>query len=221
MYLLFIIGLFLLFSLPLFSGIMTSHFFKWEFKTGRFKRLFFYGMFFYLIARLILLITGVFFNSPYEKLFLFLYLWINETVVLLLVALAGYLLLLKKDLFRQNSYKEYPFVFSYISGFFALSGLTKIVGNFFNLDSYMLFLYPFICIIALVLFSIIIIEAGTRHGYVSILIYSLLFPVSLLLALVPWFYYLNHNLYSIGILLISLLSVGGVFFILKKDYILN
>ncbi|MDA3937693.1 MAG: hypothetical protein PF693_00060 [Spirochaetia bacterium] len=214
-------SLFLLFSVPLFSGIMISHYFKWEFNTERFKKLFFSGLFFYLIARIILLLIGIFYNIYYDKLSLFLYLWINEIVVVLLVALAGYFLMLKKDLFRQNSYKEYPFMFSYISGFFILSGLTKIIGNFFNFDSYILFIYPFISIILLVFFSIIIIEASTKRGYISVLIYSLLIPVSLLLALVPWFYYLNYTLISIGILLASLVGIGVVFFILKKDYNLN
>ena len=219
MFLLIVISLFLLFSVILFSGIVISYFFKWDFNTGRFKKVFFIGMFFYFVAQIILLLISSFFTIKYNQTYLFMYLWIKEVFVIIIVILSGYFYLLKKGLFRQDSYREFPYIFSYTSGFFALSGLIKIVTSLLKFDAYILFLYPVICIILLLLFSIIIIEAGTRRGYVSVLIYSLLLPLSLLVALVPWFYYLNYILAAIGVAVASLSIAGVLFYILKKDYI--
>ncbi|MCK5153170.1 MAG: hypothetical protein KAQ93_02330 [Spirochaetales bacterium] len=218
MYILFIISSFLLLSVPMFSGIIVSLYFKWDFNSDRFKKVFFMGIFFYVIAQIILLLVGLFFRIDYDKSSFYIYLWITEFLILILTALAGYLLMLSRGFFRQDSYREFPFIFSYVSGFLSLAGLTKIVNSLFKFDAYILFIYPVICIALLLFFSIIIIEAGTRRGYISILIYSLLIPLSLILPLAPWFYYLNYFPAVIGVSLVSFFSAGALFFILKKDY---
>ncbi len=218
MYISFIISSFLLISVPLFSGLVISRYFKWDFISSRFKQVFFMGTVFYILARVLLLLIGIMYRINYDKSSLFLYLWINEIFIVLLAASAGYFILLKKGMFRQDSYREFPLIFSYSSGFFALSGLSKIVDSLLKFDAYILFLYPLINIVLLLLFSIIIIEAGTRRGYISILIYFLLLPLSLVLILVPWFYYTNYIPAAIGIALSSLAGSSGLFYMLKKDY---
>jgi len=221
MFLLIIISSFLLFSVILFSGIVISHFFKWDFNTERFKQVFFMGMLFYLAVQLILFLISFFFTIKYDQTYLFIYIWVREFFVIFSVVLSGFFYMLKKGMFRQDSYREFPFIFSYISGFFALSGLTKIVNSLFKFDSYILFIYPVICIVLVLFVSIIIIEASTRRGYISILIYSLLLPLSLLLTLAPWFYYLNYFLAAIGVALVSFFGAGVLFYALKKDYTRN
>ena len=221
MYLLFVISSFLLISIPLFSGIMVSLFFRWDFSSGRFKKVFFMGVLSYVFAQVILLIVGFFYKINYDSVSLYMYYWVNENLVILLAALAGYFLMLKKGLFRQDSYREFPYIFSYASGFFALSGLREIVSSLLKFDAYILFIYPLVRIVLLLLFSIIIIEASTRKGYVSILIYSLLLPLSLVLVFVPWFYYINYFPASIGITLALFTGTMGLFYLLKKDYIRN
>lgn len=221
MYLSFIISSFLLISVPLFSGLVISRYFRWDFVSSRFKQVFFMGAFFYILARILLLLAGILYKINYDRSSLFLYLWFNDIFILLLIALAGYFLLLKKGLFRQDSYREFPFIFSYASGFFALSGLSKIVDSLLKFDAYILFIFPLIQIVLLLLFSIIIIEASTRRGYLTILIYSLLLPMSFAVILVPWFYYINYYPAAIGIAAAVLAGSFGLFYILKKDYIRN
>ena len=221
MYISFIISFFLLISIPLFSGIAVSLFFKSDFISGRFKKVFFMGMFFYVLVQILLLLVGLFYKINYDKSALFIYLWINEIFIVLLFALAGYFLMLRKGLFRQDSYREFPFIFSYASGFFAFSGLSKIVNSLLKFDAYILFIFPVIRIVVLLLFSILIIEASTRRGYVSILIYSLFLPLTLLLALVPWFYYINYFPAAIGVTLAIFAGAFVLFYLFKKDYIRN
>lgn len=221
MYILFIISSFLLLSLPLFSGIIVSQYFRWDFNSGRFKQVFFTGMFFYVISQVLLLLIGLFFEINYNKLPLYIYLWMNEFFIILIVAFAGYFLLSIRGFFKKDSFREFPYIFSYASGFLFFAGLIKIVNSLFMFDVYILFIYPFICFALLLFFSIIVIEASTRRGYISILIYSLLIPLSLLFALVPWLYYLNYFSAAMGVVLVSLFGVGALFFFLKKDYIRN
>jgi len=219
MFLLLIVSSFLLLAVPVFTGIMVSIFFRWDFNKDRFKKVFFMGMFFFLIAQILLQIIGLFYSMNYDELPLFFNLWIKEIFIILLVAVSGYFLLLKKGIFREGSYREFPFIFSYLSGYFFLSGLIKIIDSLFKFDTYILFLYPVICIVMVMLISIIIIEAGTRRGYISILIYSLLLPLSLGIALVPWLYYLSHSTVALGLAFVVLLGSGVIFYMLKKDYI--
>ena len=217
----FIISFFLLVSIPLFSGIAVSLFFKQDFIYGRFKKVFFMGMFFFVLAQVLLLLIGFFYKINYDKSSLFIYFWFNESFIVLLAALAGYFLMLRKGIFRQDSYREFPFIFSYASGFFALSGLSKIVNSLLKFDAYILFIYPVIRIVLLLLFSILIIEASTRRGYVSILIYSLFLPLSIIIALVPWLYYINYFPAAIGITLAVIAGALVLFYLFKKDYIRN
>jgi hypothetical protein len=221
MFLSIVISSFLLLSIPLFSGMVVSVFFSWDLSLERFKKVFFTGMAFYVIAQLILIIIKFFYKVNYDNISLFIYFWVTEIFIVLLVIMAGYILLLKKGLFRQDSYREFPFVFSYASGYFALFGLTKIINSLFKFDSYILFIYPIVCIILLLLFSIIIIEAGTRRGYISKLIYSLILPISLVVCLIPWFYYLSYYIAAIVTAFVALSCTVAVFYMLKKDYVRN
>ncbi len=221
MYLSFLISLFLLFSLPLFFAIIVSLFFKWDFSIGRFKKAFFIGMLAFVIAQFIILIVRYFYKASYETIPLFLYIWITDILVLLAIIIIGYLLMVRKGFFRQDSYREYPFILSYTGGFLVLTGLVKILNSLLKFDSYILFLYPFICMTILLSFSIIIIEAGTRRGYSSVLMYGLLLPLSLVLALISWLYYTNYIIAAVGITLVVFVGSGIIFFLLKKDYIRN
>lgn len=219
MYLSFIISLFLLFSLPLFFAIIVSLFFKWDFSTGRFKKAFFIGMLVFFAEQLILLIVRFFYKVSYETIPLFLYIWITDILVLLVIIITGYFLLARRGFFRQDSYREYPFILSYTGGFLFLTGLAKIVNSLLRFDGYILFLYPFVCMTILLSFSIIVIEAGTRRGYSSLLMYGLLLPLSLILALISWLYYTNYIIAAVGITLAVFVGSGMFFFLLKKDYI--
>ena len=221
MHLSFLISLFLLFSFPLFFAIIVSLFFKWDFNIGRFKNVFFIGILAFIIAQLVLLIVRFFYKVSYETIPLFLYIWITDILVLLIVIIIGYLLMERKGFFRQDSYREYPFVLSYTGGFLVLTGLAKIVNSLLKFDSYILFLYPFICMTMLLSFSIIIIEAGTRRGYRSVFMYGLLFPLSLVFALTSWLYYTNYIPAAVGVTLVGFVGSGLVFSLLKKDYIRN
>lgn len=221
MYFSVLTSLFLLFSVPVFFLLVIMLFFKWDLSIGRFKKAFFMGMSVFIAAQIILFLITFFYKMNYEKLPLFIHIWITDVLILLLTALSGYLLMVKTGFFRQDSYREYPFILSYTGGFLVLTGLVRIAGSLFKFDGYKLFLYPFICMTILISFSIIVIEAGTRRGYVSVLMYSLLFPLSLLLALIPWLYYINYILASIGVGVASFVVAGLVFFLLKKDYIRN
>lgn len=219
MFFILIISSFLLFAVPVFTGTMISIYFKWDFNKNRFKKVFFMGMLFYLLAQASLLIIGIFYPVNYNQLPLFFNLWIKEIFVIILIAASGYFLMLKKDMFRVGSYREYPFIFSYLSGFFFLSGLIKIISSLFKFDTYILFLYPLISISMIMLISIILIEAGTRRGYTSILFYSLLLPLSLGMVLVPWSYYLSYIPAALGLTFVVLFGSGITFYVLKKDYI--
>ncbi len=219
MYFTFITGLFLLLSVPLFFAIIVTLLFKWDSHVSRFRKAFFIGLSVFIASQIILLFIGFFYKVNYEKLPLFIHIWITDILVLLVVVSMGYFLMVKKGLIRQDSYREYPVVFSYAGGFMVLSGLAKIVDSLLKFDSYMLFLYPFICMTLLIAFSITIIEAGTRRGYISILMYVLLFPLSLILALIPWLYYTNYIMASVGVMLVIFSGTGLVFFLLRKDYI--
>jgi len=218
MYLSLIVSSFLLFAIPLFSGILIILFFRRDFSLERFKKVFFIGLIFYLIAQMILLIFGHFYEANYDKLPLFIYLWVHEDFIIILAALAGYYLLLKNGLVRQDSYRDFSLVFSYTSGFLVLSGLIRIISSSLKFDAYKLFLFPMICFVLLLLFPIILIEAGTRRGYISILIYSLFLPLSLVLAVIPWLFYLNYYVTATGVALAALSGAGVLFFILKKGY---
>ena len=213
--------MFLLFSVPLFFIIVVTLFFKWDSGAGRFKKSFFMGMAVFVVAQIILLLIGFFYKINYEKLPLFIYIWITDIFVLLIAALAGYLLLVKNGFFRQDSYREYPFILSYTGGFLVLSGLAEIIKSLLKFDGYILFLYPFICMTMLISFSIIVMEAGTRRGYSSVLTYSLLFPISLLLSLIPWLYYINYIPAAVGIVLLGFIAAVILFLLVKKDYIRN
>ncbi|MCK5200108.1 MAG: hypothetical protein KAR21_17245 [Spirochaetales bacterium] len=219
MYFTLMTSLFLLFSVPLFFAIVVTLFFKWDSSINRFKKAFFTGLSFFIAAQIILLLIGLVYKVNYEKLPLFIYIWITDLLVLLIILSAGYFLMVKNGFFRQDSYREYPVVFSYTGGFMVLAGLARTVNSLLKFDGYMLFLYPFVCMILLISFSIIIIEAGTRRGYIPVLLYALLFPLSLLLALIPWLYYTNYIPAAVGITLLAFISTGLVFFLLKKDYI--
>lgn len=221
MYFTFMTSLFLLFSVPLFFAIVVTIFFKWDSSINRFKKAFFMGISFFIVAQIILLLIGHIYKVNYEKLPLFIYIWITDVLVLLLIVSIGYFLMVKNGFFRQDSYREYPVVFSYMGGFMVLAGLVRIVDSSLKFDGYMLFLYPFMCMTMLTAFSIIIIEAGTRRGYISVLIYALLFPLSLLLALIPWLYYTNYIPGAVGVILLAFIGTGLVFFLSKKDYIRN
>lgn len=214
-------SMFLLFSVPLFFIIIVTLFFKWDSGVGRFKKSFFAGMAVFVVSQIILLLIGFFYKINYDKISLFFYIWITDILILLLSLLAGYLFLVKNGFFRQDSYREYPFVLSYTGGFLVLTGLAEIVNSLLKFDGYILFFYPFICMTILISFSIIIIEAGTHRGYASVLLYSLFFPLSLLLALVPWLYYINYVTAASGVMLAGFIGAGLVFFLLKKDYVRN
>ncbi|MEA1911698.1 MAG: hypothetical protein U9N32_08525 [Spirochaetota bacterium] len=170
------------------------------------------------MAQLVLLILGHFYETAYDKLPLFIYFWVYEDFIIILTAIAGYYLLLKKGFVRQDSYRDFPLVFSYTSGFLVLSGLVRIISSLLKFDAYKLFLFPMLCFVLLLLFPIILIEAGRRRGYISILIYSLFLPLSLVLAVVPWLFYLNYYLSATGVALAALSGAGVLFFVLKKDY---
>ena len=98
MYLSFIISLFLLFSLPLFFAIIVSLFFKWDFSTGRFKKAFFIGMLVFFAEQLILLIVRFFYKVSYETIPLFLYIWITDILVLLVIIIL--------QIVTMNNYQE-------------------------------------------------------------------------------------------------------------------
>ena len=221
MYFTFMTSLFLLFSVPLFFAIIVTLFFKWDSIVNRFKKAFFVGISVFIAAQIILLLIGFFYRVNYEKLPLFIHIWITDILILLAVVSIGYFIMVKYGFFRQDSYREYPVVFSYAGGFMVLAGLAKIVDSLLKFDDYMLFLYPLVSMTLLTAFSIIIIEAGTRRGYISVLMYALLFPLSLLLALIPWLYYTNYIPAAVGVTLMAFFGTGLVFFLLKKDYIRN
>ena len=221
MYFSILTSMFLLFSVPLFFAIVVTLFFKWDLSASRFKKAFFMGLSVFVVAQIVLLLIGFFYKVNYVKFPLFIYIWISDILVLLLIALMGYLLLVKNSFFRQDSYREYPYILAYTGGFLVLTGLTRIVDSLLKFDGYMLFLYPIVCMTLLLSFSIIIIEAGTRRGYVSALMYSLLFPLSLLLALIPWLYHTNYIPAAVGVALFTFTGAGLVFLLLKKDYIRN
>ena len=65
----------------------------------------------------------------------------------------------------------------------------------------------------------ILIEGGTRRGYISIIIYTLLLPLSIVLSIIPWLYYLNYIIAAFGFTFALLTGSLTGFFILKKDYI--
>lgn len=219
MYFTFLASLFLLFSVPVFFAIVVTLFFKWDSSVNRFKKVFLMGLSAFIAAQIILLLIGFFYKVSYEKLPLFFHIWITDILVLIVVASMGYFLMVKNSLIRQDSYREYPIVFSYTGGFMFLAGLAKIVESLLKFDGYMLFLYPFMCMTLLVAFSTIIIEGGTRRGYIQVLMYTLLFPLSLLLALIPWLYYTNYTMASVGVMLVAFLGTSLVFFLLRKEYI--
>lgn len=221
MYFTFMTSLFLLFSVPLFFAIVVAIFFKWDSSINRFKKAFFIGISFFIVAQIILLLIGHIYKVNYEKLPLFIYIWITDVLVLLLIVSMGYLLMVKNGFFSQDSYREYPVVFSYMGGFMVLTGLVRIVDSSLKFDGYMLFLYPFMCMTMLTAFSIIIIEAGTCRGYISVLMYALLFPLSLFLALIPWLYYTNYIPGAVGVMLLAFIGTGLVLFLSKKDFIRN
>lgn len=221
MYFTFMTSLFLLFSVPLFFAIVVTIFFKRDSSINRFKKAFFIGISFFIVAQIILLLIGHIYKVNYEKLPLFIYIWITDVLVLLLIVSMGYLLMVKNGFFRQDSYREYPVVFSFMGGFMVLAGLVRIVDSSLKFDGYTLFLYPFMCMTMITAFSIIIIEAGTRRGYIPVLMYALLFPLSLLLALIPWLYYTNYIPGAVGVMLLAFIGTGLVFFLSKKDYMRN
>ena len=215
----FVISFFPVFFLFIFTLFMISYFFNWDIITNRFKKLFFIGMLNFIIAKFIVLLIHFFYKINYDKIPLFFYLWISEILVLTVFLLFTYKLLIRWGLLRPDSYREYSIIFSYSSGFFALTGLTKVIGSQLKLDSYIIFIYPLVSLILLILYSIILIEAGTKRDYKSYLLYSLLLPLSLLLALIPWLYYINYIQASYGLTFISLIGSFVAFYLLKKDYI--
>jgi len=214
-------SLFPIFCLLISSLIIINHFLKWDIITARFKKLFFIGFLNFAVAKIFTIFIHFFYKVNYDKLPLFFYLWISEILIFTVFLVITYLLIVRRGLLRFDSYREYPFVFSYISGFLVLSGVAMVFGNQLKVDSYILFIYPVVCIIILLLYSVIFIEAGTRRSYKSYLLYSLLLPLSLILALIPWLYYINYIFASFGLTLVTLIVSISVFSLLKKDYIRN
>ncbi len=219
MFLSILMSLFPIFCLFIFTLIIINHFFKWDIITVRLKNLFFIGILNFIVAKFFTIFIHFFYKVNFDKLPLFFYLWISEILVFTVFLLITYLLLVRRGLLRFDSYREFPYIFSYVSGFLALSGLTRVVGSQLKVDSYILFIYPIVCIILLLFYSVIFIEAGTRRDYRSYLLYSLLLPLSLVLALIPWLYYINYIFASFGLALILLIVSISVFFFLKKDYV--
>ena len=215
----FFISFFPVFFVFIFVLLFINLFFKWGAVTARLKKLFFIGMLNFVVAKFVILLIHFFYKINFDKIPFFFYLWISEILVFSVFLLFTYQVLIRLGLLRPDSFREYPYVFSYISGFFTLAGLTAVVGSQLKLDSYIVFIYPIVCLTLLLSYSIIFIEAGTRQNYKSFLLYFLLLPLSLILAFIPWLYYLNYARVSLGLALITLTGSFVVFFFLKKDYV--
>ncbi len=214
-----LISLFLLLTIPLIYIFSISVFFQHESGKRNFKRAFFSGMFLFVFVQVIYQLIKLFYKVNYEWFPLYLYLWATEILPYVLVLTAGYFLLVRKGVFRQDSYLEYPYVFSFTAGVLVLSGLFRSVNSLLKFDSYILFLFPFLTVSLLVIFPVIVIEAGVRRAYRKTLIYALLFPFSIILVSIPWLYYINYFFAALGAT--ALITAGSLsaFLLLKRDYI--
>ncbi len=212
-------SLFVLLAVPILYTVLVTVFFEKELGRKRFNRAFFSGMLLFVLVQVIYQFIKLFYKINYEWFPLYIFLWATEILPFIIVLVSGYFLLVRRGVFRQDSYLEYPHVFSYTAGLLVLAGLFRSVNSLWKLDSYILFLYPLLIISILILFPVIVVEAGVRRGYGKALFFALLLPYSLILVLIPWLFYINYFFISLGTALFISAGSLAAFLLLRKDYI--
>ncbi len=211
-------SIFLVTAVPLVSFLYISLEFRGLSATKTFKNAFISGFILSIFSLLILAVISYYVQERYSRFMVFLCHWIFDVLIFTLFSVGGYFLFTVRRLFSFDKRTDYPFLYAYFAGYLTPVGFYMLIRNFYTLDSYILFLFPLLLIALGFWIPFIILEAQRQRGYLRIVIFLALLPLTMAAALVPGLYYLNYRTYAVLLDLFLLLLCSSVYSILRRDY---
>jgi len=211
-------SMFLLTAVPLFFFLFMSIDFSGIIATKNFRTAFILGCGISFFSLLLLSIIHYYITIRYSWLTLFFYHWFFNVFFFTLVSVTESAVLVGKRLLPAYDRKDFPFVYAFFSGYFTPVSFYILIQKFYMLDFFILFLYPLLLITLGFWISFIVLEAFGHQGYLRVLIFSTLIPLTATAALVPEFYYLNFQNYGMLIGLFLFIICFSVYSILRHDY---
>ncbi len=216
--LLFIMSIFLLTAVPLVFFLFITLEFRGLTATKTFKSAFVSGFVLSALSLLILAVMSYYIQNRYTRLMVFICHWFFDILYYTLFSVGGYFVLSARRFFVFDDRKDFPFLYAYFSGYLTPVGFYTVMRNFYTLDSYILFLFPMILIAVGFWLSFLIIEGQRQRGYLRVIIFLTILPLTLTAALVPWLYYLNYQMYALLLDIFILLVCSSIYSILRHDY---
>ncbi len=186
--------------------------------TTNFKNAFVSGFIFSVLSLLILAVMSYYIQNRYTKLMVYICHWFFDVLYYTVFSLGGYFILSTRRFLVFDDRKDFPFIYTYFSGYLTPVGFYIAIRNFYTMDSYILFLFPLILIVMGFWLAFIILEAQRQRGYLRVIIFLTILPMTLAVALVPWLYYLNYQMYAVLLDIFIVLVCSSVYSILRHDY---
>lgn len=211
-------SIFLLSALPLAFFFYISIEFTGLIAADTFKKAYISGLVVFVVSIVILTTMNSYIQSGYTRLGLFFYHWFFDIFFFLAAGTAGYFILYFRGFLVFDERKEFPFLYTFFSGYLTPVGLYTLIRNFYTLDSYLLFFYPVLIAVSGFWITFIMLEVLRHRGYKRVIILISILPFTFIAAIVPVLYYLNFHSYALMLDLFLLLISSSVYSILRHDY---
>ncbi len=186
--------------------------------TKRFRESFISGIIVFAVSLIFITAVNHYISRGYNPVPLFMYHWFTDLFVLTIGGTLGFLFLYYRGILVFERRKDFPFIYTYFSGYLSLTGLYILIKDFYSFDSYILFLYPVLLIVLGFVVSFLVLEAQRSSGYMKILLFFTLIPGTAAIAAVPALYYLNYHSYAFMLTGFLPLLASSIYSILRNDY---
>ncbi len=202
------LGFFLYISIE-YSGIMATKLFWKSFILGGIS---------FIVSLILLTVLGYPIHPAYEPVPLFVYHWFMDLFFFALSGTLGFLFFYYRGILVFERRKDFPFVYSFFSGFLSPAGVYILIKKFYFLDTYILFLYPLLLVVLGFITTFLVLEVQRSNGYRQILLFIIMIPATAVLAGVPALYYLNYHTYAVLLSCFLPLLSSSIYSILRNDY---